>query len=108
LYFLALAVDFDGTIAHDGRADASTYDWLKRLKETGRRPILVTGRELRNLGDSNLDLFDRVVAENGAVVYDPGTKRQHLRTPATITATISADGGPLRGSTQDERHHRRC
>jgi hypothetical protein len=65
LYFLALAVDFDGTIARDGRVDASTYDSLKRLKETGRRLVLVTGRELRNLGDSKLDLFDRVVAENG-------------------------------------------
>jgi hydroxymethylpyrimidine pyrophosphatase-like HAD family hydrolase len=78
LYFLALAVDFDGTIARDGRVDASTYDSLKRLKETGRRLVLVTGRELRNLGDSKLDLFDRVVAENGAVVYDPGTKRHDL------------------------------
>ena len=91
MYFLALAVDFDGTIAHDGRVDDSTYDSLKRLKETGRRPILVTGRELRTLGDSNLDLFARVVAENGAVVYDPGTKRQHLiadRPPADLIRAL--------------------
>jgi len=91
LYFLALAVDFDGTIAHDGRVDDSTYDSLKRLKETGRRPILVTGRELRTLGDANLDLFARVVAENGAVVYDPGTKRQHLiadKAPANLIRAL--------------------
>jgi HAD superfamily hydrolase (TIGR01484 family) len=90
LYFLALAVDFDGTIAHDGRVDASTYDSLKRLKETGRRPILVTGRELCNLRDYNLDLFARVVAENGAVVYDPGTKRQHLIGDNAPAALIKA------------------
>ena len=91
MYFLALAVDFDGTIAHDGRVDDSTYDSLKRLKETGRRPILVTGRELRTLGDSNLDLFARVVAENGAVVYDPGTKRQRLigdKAPANLIRAL--------------------
>ena len=91
MYFLALAVDFDGTIARDGRAEASTYDSLKRLKETGRRPILVTGRELRNLGDSNLDLFARVVAENGTVVYDPSTKRQHVigdKAPADLIRAL--------------------
>jgi HAD superfamily hydrolase (TIGR01484 family) len=71
--------------------DDSTYDALKRLKETGRQLILVTGRELRNLGDYNLDLFARVVAENGAVVYDPGTKRQHLigdKAPAVLIRAL--------------------
>jgi hydroxymethylpyrimidine pyrophosphatase-like HAD family hydrolase len=90
LYFLALAVDFDGTIAHDGRVEDSTYDALKRLKETGRQLILVTGRELRDLGDHNLDLFVRVVAENGAVVYDPGAKRQHLIADKPPAALIKA------------------
>ena len=91
MYFLALAADYDGTIAHDGRVDASTYNSLKHLKETGRRLVLVTGRELRYLKDSNLDLFDRVVAENGAVIYDPGTKRQHLiaeRPPADLVSAL--------------------
>ena len=62
LYLLALAADYDGTIAHDGRVEPSTYSALKRLKETGRRLVLVTGRELRHLEDANLDVFDRVVA----------------------------------------------
>jgi HAD superfamily hydrolase (TIGR01484 family) len=78
LYFAALAVDFDGTIAHEGRVDASTCDSLKRLKETGRRLLLVTGRELRHLQDAHLEMFDRVVAENGAVLYNPGARRQQL------------------------------
>ena len=68
MYFLALAADYDGTLADGGSIGASVYDALKRLKETGRRVILVTGRELRHL--DRLDLFDRVVAENGAVVFD--------------------------------------
>jgi hydroxymethylpyrimidine pyrophosphatase-like HAD family hydrolase len=48
------------------------------LKETGRRLDLVTGRELRRLEDANLDFFDRVAAENGAVVYEPRAKRSHV------------------------------
>jgi HAD superfamily hydrolase (TIGR01484 family) len=86
-----MTADYDGTIARDGRVDASTSCALKRLKETGRRLILVTGRELRHLDDANLDLFDRVVAENGAVVYDPRTKRRHViadRPPAALVNAL--------------------
>jgi HAD superfamily hydrolase (TIGR01484 family) len=95
VYFAALAVDFDGTIARDGRVDASTHDSLKRLKDTGRRLLLVTGRELRHLADPILGLFDRVVAENGAVVYNPGTMRERLiagRPPADLVRVLKEKG----------------
>ena len=49
MYFLALAADYDGTIAHDGIVDDATLAALQRLKETGRRLVLVTGRELPDL-----------------------------------------------------------
>ena len=45
MYFLAVATDFDGTIAHDGFVKAETVAALQRCKESGRRLSLVTGRE---------------------------------------------------------------
>src|SRR4051812_4525728 len=47
--YLALATDYDGTIAHDGVVDDATLDALRRLRESGRRVLLVTGRELDEL-----------------------------------------------------------
>lgn len=74
--FLALATDYDGTIARDGLVDDQTIDALERLRQSGRKLIMVTGRELDDLIRvcPRLDLFDLVVAENGAVLYNPGDK----------------------------------
>ncbi|MBN1237570.1 MAG: HAD-IIB family hydrolase [Gammaproteobacteria bacterium] len=78
MYYLALATDYDGTLAHGGVVDARTQDALQRFKDTGRRLILVTGRELPDLSRVYRDLgvFDRVVAENGAVLFDPATETE--------------------------------
>jgi HAD superfamily hydrolase (TIGR01484 family) len=48
------------------------------VKKSGRKLILVTGRELDDLIRvfPHLDLFDRVVAENGALIYRPGTREE--------------------------------
>jgi hydroxymethylpyrimidine pyrophosphatase-like HAD family hydrolase len=80
MYFLAVATDYDGTMAHDGSVNAETVAALKRCKESGRRLILVTGRELPSLkrAFSELKLFDRVVAENGALIYDPSTEEERV------------------------------
>ena len=78
--FHALACDYDGTIAHHGRVDDETIAALGRLRDTGRRLILVTGRQLQDLLAvcPHVELFDRVVAENGAVVYSPATREEKL------------------------------
>jgi hydroxymethylpyrimidine pyrophosphatase-like HAD family hydrolase len=78
VYFLALAADYDGTIAHDGVVDEATIAALKRFKATGRKLVLVTGRELPDLKRvfREVNIFDRVVAENGAVIYDPQTEEE--------------------------------
>ena len=78
--YLALATDYDGTLAHHGVVAPEMVDALGRLKASGRRLILVTGRELDDLFDvfPEVDIFDRVVAENGALVYDPSSKETRL------------------------------
>jgi hydroxymethylpyrimidine pyrophosphatase-like HAD family hydrolase len=74
--FRAVATDYDGTLAHDGTVDESTLAALHAARAAGLRLIMVTGRELNDLFNtfSGVDLFDRVVAENGALLYDPATK----------------------------------
>jgi hydroxymethylpyrimidine pyrophosphatase-like HAD family hydrolase len=58
--------------------DRGTVTALLRARESGRRVILITGRELENLRQifPGLDLFDAVVAENGAVLYQPSTREE--------------------------------
>ena len=75
--YRTLACDYDSTLAKDGAVNQETYDALVRLKESGRRLLLVTGRELDDLFRvfPGVEVFDRVVAENGALVYDPATKK---------------------------------
>src|SRR5262247_187430 len=76
--YFALATDYDGTLAHDGAVSPTTVKALERICETGRKLILVTGRELPHLMEAfpRLDLFDRVVAENGALLYTPATREE--------------------------------
>src|SRR5215471_7012277 len=75
--FLGLATDYDGTIARNGTVEPATCDALQEFKASGRRLILVTGRELRELFSvfGRPEIFDRIVAENGGVLYNPATKR---------------------------------
>ncbi|TJV10941.1 MAG: HAD-IIB family hydrolase, partial [Mesorhizobium sp.] len=49
MYFIALATDYDGTLAHDGIVVEKTLAALERFKKSGRKLILVTGRELPDL-----------------------------------------------------------
>jgi hypothetical protein len=76
--YVALACDYDGTLAYDGSVDEETILALECLRESGRKLVLVTGRELDELATvfPHLVLFDRVVAENGALLYDPSTREE--------------------------------
>ena len=73
--FLALACDYDGTIAHDGHVDEPTLAALHSVGESGRKLLLVTGRQLEELKTvcPHLGLFELVVAENGGLLYRPTT-----------------------------------
>ena len=81
--FMALATDYDNTLAFDGQVADATWDALDRLCESGRQVFLVSGRELDDLLAicPRIDLFTRVVAENGGVLYDPATRDRRLLAP---------------------------
>jgi hypothetical protein len=95
--YLALATDYDGTLAEQGRVRRQTLASLERLRESGRRALLVTGRELSDLKTvfDRMDLFDLVVAENGAVLYDPRTREERLLAepaPPDLAIRLAARG----------------
>jgi HAD superfamily hydrolase (TIGR01484 family) len=90
MYFVAAATDYDGTIAHHGSVNAETISTLTRLRASGRHLILVTGRELPDLRRvfADLALFDRIVAENGALLYVPETDEERALAPEPPAAMV--------------------
>jgi hydroxymethylpyrimidine pyrophosphatase-like HAD family hydrolase len=78
--YLTLVADYDGTLADNNRVSEQTVAALERLRASGRRAILVTGRRLNDLlavcDERCSKLFDLIVAENGAVIYEPGTRKE--------------------------------
>lgn len=89
--FTAIASDFDATLATDGRVFPETLDALRRAQESGRALILVTGRELDSLRAvfPELPIFDLVVAENGALLYQPASNRERLLCKAVPNGLLS-------------------
>lgn len=76
--FRALACDYDGTLATESRIPDAVLKSLAKVRPSGRKLVLVTGRELPDLLTliPNLRLFDRIVAENGAVLYRPASDQE--------------------------------
>ena len=97
MFFVALATDYDNTLAVHGVVSEATLQSVEALKRSGRRLILVTGRELPDLQAvfPQIDLFDLVVAENGAILYDPATRKEEPLSPpppAEFVAQLQASG----------------
>jgi len=99
--FYALATDYDGTLAENGNAAPQALEALRQLSKSGRKAILVTGRLLSDLRTvlPELELFDAIVAENGAILYDTSTREQYaLATPPSahfIEALRTKNVSPL-------------
>jgi hydroxymethylpyrimidine pyrophosphatase-like HAD family hydrolase len=99
--YVALATDYDGTLALEGRVDRPTLVALERLRASRRRLILVTGRELDDVRDvfPEVDGFDAVVAENGALVWRRDRNVERLLAdpppPAFVQALREAGVSPL-------------
>jgi HAD superfamily hydrolase (TIGR01484 family) len=95
--FYALACDYDGTLATDGHVSEPALDALRRLRESGRKLILVTGRLVPDVAAlfEPLELFDRVIAENGALLYRPGSKEERALVepmPAEFVSLLAERG----------------
>lgn len=94
---IAFATDYDGTLAQDGKVEHETIEALEALRRAEHKLLLVTGRELSDLERvfDHLDLFDVVVAENGALLYFPGSQEQRPIAevpPQTLVAELERRG----------------
>ncbi len=78
--YFCFASDYDGTLATNGQVHPSTIEALQRVAASGRKLVLATGRTVDSLKSvfSECALFDVIVAENGAVLYNPSTDQQSL------------------------------
>jgi len=95
--YLALACDYDGTLAADSRVDEKTLAALERFLDSGRKLILVTGRQMDELLQvfPRINLFERVVAENGALLYQPASREEKTlgdRPPEEFIKTLRERG----------------
>ena len=80
MHYFALACDFDQTLADRGVVAKTTLAALERFLASGRKLVMVTGRQLSDLQQvfPQLPLFERVVAENGALLHRPATSETKL------------------------------
>lgn len=95
--YLALAADYDGTIATSEHLSADVTSALERLRRSGRRAVLITGRTLEELVSvcPNLDPFAVVVVENGAVLHVPSRRETRVLcqpVPAILARELAARG----------------
>jgi hypothetical protein len=96
--YVAFATDYDGTLAEEGRVDPQTAEALERLRASGRKLIMVTGRELDDLFrvfPRTGELFDVVVAENGALLFETARRTTRLLAeppPPELRARLEARG----------------
>ncbi len=81
VHLTVLACDFDGTLAENGQITPATWEMLRAARTAGIALILVTGRALDSfLAEGPFaEVFEAIVAENGAVVYFP--RRNHVVLP---------------------------
>ena len=90
--YRAIATDYDGTLATDGRVSDTTLIALKRYQQAGGKLLMVTGRELSDLQRAfpELAIFDGVVVENGAVFFHPPSQRLQLLADPFPTEFVTA------------------
>jgi hydroxymethylpyrimidine pyrophosphatase-like HAD family hydrolase len=84
--YRVLATDYDGTLATHGEVEASTVASLRHLVQSGRKAVLVTGRLLHEIQQicAGIDLFEMVIAENGAVLWTEDHGAQNLAPPVPL------------------------
>src|SRR5579884_2634171 len=88
--YVVLACDYDGTLARHGQVDEPTLAALKKLRASGRKLLLVSGREMKDLEQvfPAVELFDLIVVENGGVLYDPAKRQDRMLAEAPPEAFV--------------------
>ena len=83
-----IALDYDGTIARNDVLDPSVRDAIAATRRQGSMVLLVTGRILSELQRvaGELHFVDGVVAENGAILHFPESRRTSTLAPAVPEA----------------------
>jgi hydroxymethylpyrimidine pyrophosphatase-like HAD family hydrolase len=99
-YYRAIAVDYDGTLTDSDAPDPDVLAAIRRARGGGRRVVLVTGRIFRSLVASFPDAeraFDAIVAENGGVIWLPGTGARVVAQPVgpDLASALEARGVPV-------------
>jgi hydroxymethylpyrimidine pyrophosphatase-like HAD family hydrolase len=99
-YYRAVAVDYDGTLTEAEAPDSMVLEAIRRTRGAGRRVVLVTGRILRSLLTSFPDAeraFDAIVAENGGIIWLPGTGSRPVGPPVApeLAVALEARGVPV-------------
>jgi hypothetical protein len=78
--YLGLVTDYDDTLATGGAISSVVVEGLEKLRTSGRHALLATGRRLDDLLAicPHVNLFSFVVAENGALLYEPQSREKTL------------------------------
>jgi hydroxymethylpyrimidine pyrophosphatase-like HAD family hydrolase len=100
MHISVIATDFDGTVAEGDRLAPEAGRALRRWREAGRTSVLVSGRPFEFLRDlqERERAFDLIVAENGAVLYNPYSDEMRLpfgQVPDELVSTLAQLGIPL-------------
>jgi hydroxymethylpyrimidine pyrophosphatase-like HAD family hydrolase len=97
--FSVLALDYDGTIAVDGRLDVGVAAVLAEVRDRGIAVVVVSGRTLADLREvsGGLDWADAFVLEDGAVVTFPGGDTRLLAREASppLMRAMREEGVPF-------------
>jgi hydroxymethylpyrimidine pyrophosphatase-like HAD family hydrolase len=100
MHISVIATDFDGTISQGDQLAPEAGRALRRWREAGRIAVLVSGRSFEFLRDleEREQAFDLIVAENGAVLYNPHSDEMRLpfgEVPDDLVDTLAQLGIPL-------------
>jgi HAD superfamily hydrolase (TIGR01484 family) len=92
MQFSVLACDYDGTLAPEGFLEEKTIEALRRCLASGRKLVMVTGRELPELLGicTHPELFEWIVAENGGMLYRPVTREEKALGPPPSSEFVAA------------------
>src|SRR5712671_6367034 len=93
MFFVALATDYDGTLALQGHVDAPTRAALDAVRRSGRKLILVTGRDLPDLRR----VFDEMELTDPPPVALIKRLRERGVQPLSVGRTIIATREPNEG-----------